>query len=217
MGLFDPGWKKVQAQAPAWFAAAITDWDENVVAWLKSRDVPGNGFDLCRSYIYGRIATALQSASGDWAPDAANFAAIQTRNAEKVMPRQFNGVLLNIINTLWGDALFRAAFKGAAPTSEPRDGQLAETAVVLRGAADNTLALAGLLCSVTNSEVSLKSIRTKGRGSGAVLVIDYFEYQTIGLSKDRTLFVSIADGPPPATDTRTYERLGRLPAFGAGM
>ncbi len=215
MGLFEPGWKKVQGQAPAWYAAAIADWDENVVKWLGSRDVPRSGYDLCRSYIYGRIAAALQSATGEWTPEAAQFVGIQTRNAEKVMPKQYRGALLNIVDGLWGDALFRAAFKGSAPVGEPQDGQTAATAVVLRGATDNTLALAGLLCGLTNSQVSLKGMRRSGEGAEAVIVIEYFDYQPVGLAMDRTLFVKCVDGGPPVADTRTYERLARLPALAA--
>lgn len=213
MGMFDPAWRKLAERSPHWFRSAINDWDDETNRWLSESGVPGNGSDLCKSFIYGRVAQGLQAATGAWSPDAATFVAVQTRNADKLLPHCFRGAVLNIVGSLWREGLFRAAYGGLPPNAEPRDGQSRETAVIVTGAADNTLAVGALLLAATHGDLALRRLQLDRPTTPTMLTVDYTYVPALGLPKDRTLHFEVRDGDPPSTSSADYERLKHLPMF----
>lgn len=215
MALLDPAWRKLVDRSPSWFAAAIDDWDDQTTQWLAESGVPRNGYALCKSFIYGRVGMGLQSLTGAWSSNDADFLSVQTRNAEKLLPKRFRGALHNIISELWVDGLFRAAHRGPPPPVEARDGQTPETAVVLSGATDNMLAIGSILLAATNSHLTVRSVERDAAASLTLLRVGYTYTPPLGLAKDGALCFEVRVGGVPTLDPQEYDRLKVLPTLAA--
>lgn len=211
MGLFDPTWKKLVTRSPPWFAEGVSAWDGEVTRWLQEAGVPKNGYDLSKALLYGRIAECLQALTNAWSPPDATFLASQTSSAARFVPRQFRGALVNIMSGLWGNALLRAAFRDREIEIEPKDGRTAETAVLLRGAVDNTLVAAGCLWAATGGHIAVREALLTQHEGKQVLAIDYTLQPLLGSPEEQALFFEVCDGAPPTSDVAEYRRLMTLP------
>lgn len=197
------------AKSPPWFTGLVEVWDRSMGGWLRQYEVPSSAHDLCRTVVYGVMASNLQRLTKAWSAEGAAFVRTFTVNAIDRLPRRDIGAVANIESALWTEALAHIAYPRGYPSPQAagaaQDGLSLATAVPIEGASNNAAAVAALLRYVTGGDLlRIERQRSMRREKRNYLVLETMVYPLLGSSKKSTYYFEIKDGESPESPISIY-------------